>query len=60
MQFHGFKARISGVETLSTNPLIKAVLEGFQRKLAKPKKKKVAAMAEMLKEIVELAGSRHC
>ena len=40
------------VEPISHNPLIRTINDGFQRKLAKPRKKKEPATAELLAHIV--------
>lgn len=45
--------RLAGLEPVSQNMLVKSVVEGFQRILAKPKKRKEPVTASMLREIVE-------
>ena len=44
--------RLGGQEEVSRNSLIKSVVEGFQRQLAQPKRKKEPVTPDMLKEIV--------
>lgn len=49
--------RLAGVEPVSQSPLIKVINEGFQRSLARPKRRKEPVTPEMLKEVVESFGS---
>lgn len=44
--------RMAGAESLAKNVMIKSVVEGFQRMLAKPKRKKEPVKPQLLQEIV--------
>ena len=44
--------RLAGQEQVSQSPLVKSIVEGFQRLLAKPKKRKEPVTPMMLQEIV--------
>ena len=49
--------RMAGMETVSVNPLIRTVVDGFQRILAKPRKKKEPVTPQMLQELVASMGA---
>lgn len=48
--------RLAGDEPISQNSLVKSTMEGFQRLLAKPKRRKEPVTAAMLQELVESLG----
>ena len=48
---------LAGLQPLGGSPLVKSTIEGLRRTLAKPKVRKELVTADVLKAMVETAGS---